>query len=143
MKRTPLNRKTPLRSVAAKPKAKRTERTAHLGRTKRPRVSKTAAEDRHIARVKAMPCCVTGRRIGSDGLGVVAHHLMVAPGKRTRRDHQWIVPLLDELHRNHSPISVHGLGTEAKFERHHGLMPGYLITFARAAWEASEREEAL
>lgn len=131
MKRTPLRRKTPLRSRSAMPRAKHVERTAQLGRMKRKRLSKTALEEKHLARVAALPCCVTGKR------PVVVHHLMRAPGKRTRRDHRWVVPLTDELHRNTAAESVHGLGTEAKFEAHHRLVDGYLVAWAAREWEVT------
>jgi hypothetical protein len=52
------------------------------------------------------------------------------------------VRILDELHRNNSKISVHGLGTEAKFEAHHRLTPGYLIAWARREWEETCKEKA-
>jgi hypothetical protein len=128
VKRTPLVRKTPLRSGATKPKVKHPERTAQLGRMKRKRVSKTALEALHLARLATMPCCVSGRR------PVEPHHLMKAPDKRTRRDHRWVVPLHHTMHRG--PAGVHGLGSEAKFEEHHGLAPGFLIAWAEREWEA-------
>lgn len=135
MKRTPLKRKTPLRSRAVMPKAKRSERTAHIGRMKRTATSKSALEDKHLARVAGLPCCVTGRR------PVVVHHLMKAPGKRCRRDHKWVVPLINDLHRNESKESVHGLGTEAKFEAHHHLVPGFLIAEAERLWRETNASE--
>lgn len=129
MKRTPLRRKTPLAQRSATPKAKHVERTAQLGRMKRKRVSKTALEARHLARIAAMPCCVTGKR------PVEVHHLMKAPGKRTRRDHRWVVPLHYLEHRG--ATGIHGLATEAKYEAHHGLVDGYLIAWAAREWEVS------
>jgi hypothetical protein len=132
MKRTPLVRKTPLRSGATKPKVKHPERTAQLGRMKRKRVSKTALERHHLARMAAKPCCVSGL------VCVEVHHLMRAPDKRCRRDHRWVVPLIASLHRG--PEGIHGLGSEAKFEEHHGLAPGFLIAWAQREWEATEHE---
>ena len=45
MKRTPLKRKTPLRSRAVMQKAKHSERTAHIGRMKRKATDYTALEE--------------------------------------------------------------------------------------------------
>jgi hypothetical protein len=127
MKRTPLVRKTPLARKAVKPKAVHPERTAHIARMKRKAVSQTALEKRHIARLHDLPCVVTGKR------PVEAHHLMQAPGKERRRDHRWAVPLHYLAHRG--PEGIHGLGTEAKFESHHGLRRGFLIELAAKLWE--------
>lgn len=135
MKRSPLKRKTPLARKSAKPKRTHPERTAQLGRMKRERVSKTELEAKHLARLAAMPCIVTGKR------PVEVHHLMTAPDKRTRRDHRWVVPLHYLMHRG--PAGVHGLGSEAAFEKHHGYAPGWLIAWARKEWEGTcEANEA-
>jgi hypothetical protein len=125
MKRTPLRPKRPT------PRRKAPERAP--GRMKRPRVSKTAQEARHLERVAGLPCCVTGKR------PVEVHHLMKAPDKRTRRDHRWVVPLHYLMHRG--PEGIHGLGSEAKFEQHHGLRQDYLIAFALGAWAETERQQ--
>lgn len=127
MRRSTIRRKTPLRSKAAKPKAVHPERTAHLGRMKRKATDMNALEEAHIARIKAMPCLITGKT------PVDVHHLMKAPGKRCRRDHRWVVPLHHTMHCG--PQGVHGLGTEELFEKGHGLAPGFLVDWAYAAWE--------
>jgi hypothetical protein len=132
MKRTPLVRKTPLARKAARPKAVHSERTAHLGRMKRTATDMNALEEEHVARIRKMPCLVTGKA------PVDVHHLMKAPGKRCRRDHRWVIPLHRSKH-NGGPTSLHGLGTEAKFEKEHGLAPGYLVAWAKREWEESER----
>lgn len=126
MKRSPLNRKTPLRSTAAKPKAVHPERTAHIGRMKRKATDMNELEEHHVARIKAMPCLVS-RRAHPD-----PHHLMKAPGKRCRRDHRWVVPLHRSMH-----DFLHALGSEAAFEKHQGLTPGFLIAWAKQEWEKS------
>lgn len=131
MKRTPLKRKTTLRSRAAKPKAVHRERTAHLGRMKRKATDMNALEAFHVERVRKLPCLIQGNRIAG-----AAHHLMKAPGKRCRRDHQWVVPLSPEFH-NMGSRSVHALATEEAFEREHGLAPGFLIDAAKRLWEES------
>jgi hypothetical protein len=95
---------------------------------KRKATDMNALEERHIARIKAMPCLVSGKR------PVDCHHLMKAPDKRCRRDHRWVVPLHRDLH-NGGPDSVHGCGTEARFEVRHGFQRGYLVAWARKAWE--------
>jgi hypothetical protein len=121
-------KRTPLRAKRETPRRTHPERVQH-GRTKRKRVSKTAAEDRHLARVGALPCCVTGKR------PVEVHHLMKAPDKRTRRDHRWVVPLHYLEHRG--PDGIHGLGSEAKFENLRGLVAGFLIAEADRLWRES------
>lgn len=99
-------------------------------RMKRPQADKpNAAEQRHMDRLAQMPCLVTGRK------PVVLHHVMKAPGKRCRRDHRFVVPLVPEMH-NMGPDSVHELGSEALFERKHGLRPS-LADWAVKEWEAS------
>ena len=122
-------RRSPLSRKRAVPRKVHPERVQH-GRIKRPITDRNAFETFHMGRLKQLPCCVSKRFVGSDGRGVVVHHLQNAPGKRCRRDHNWTVPLLDELHRNDSKIGVHGLGTEAKFEEHHNLAPGFLVAEA-------------
>lgn len=126
MKRTPLNRKTPLKRKRDSIRVTHPERVQHH-RMKRARVSKTALEAQHLARLAAMPCVATGKR------PVEVHHLMKAPDKRTRRDHRWAVPLHYTMHRG--PTGVHGLGSEEKFEQEHGLAPGFLIAWAKREWE--------
>ena len=128
MKRTPLTRKTPLKRKRDSIRVVHPERVQHQ-RMKRKRVSKTALEAQHLARLAGMPCAVTGKR------PVEVHHLMKAPDKRTRRDHRWTVPLHHTMHRG--PAGVHGLGSEAAFEQHHGLAPGFLIAWAQREWEKS------
>lgn len=128
MKRSQLSRKTPLRASVSRVKAKHPERTAHLGRVKRKITDMSALEEKHLERIKALPCLVSGRR------PVDPHHVMKAPGKRCRRDHRWVVPLHRELH-SFGPKSLHGLGSEAAFEKEHGLAPGYLVAWAKREWE--------
>jgi hypothetical protein len=130
MKRTPLVRKTPLARKSPKPRQTHPERTAHLSRTKRTATSTSALEKKHLDRVGTLPCAVSGKR------PVDKHHLMVAPGKERRRDHRWVVPLHPSLH-NQGAESVHMLGSEAKFEAHHGLRRGWLIEQAAKLWEES------
>lgn len=127
MKRTPLSRRTPLRAKREAPR--RNEGRVQAGRMKSKAVSKTALEKRHLERIAGLPCIVSGKR------PVVVHHLMIAPGKERRRDHRWVVPLVNDLHRNDAKDSVHGLGTEAKFEAHHRLKRGFLIEQAARLWE--------
>jgi hypothetical protein len=133
MKRTPIVRKTPLRSRSTTPKVKHPERTAQLGRMKRKRVSKTELERQHLGRIASMRCIVSNEYV------ICVHHLMKAPGKRTRRDHRWVIPIAPRLH-NMGDDSIHGLGSEEAFERKHGLVPGFLIAWAKREWEASCNE---
>jgi hypothetical protein len=120
---------------AKRPRVKHPERVAH-GRMKRKITDMNALEERHMDRLLGLPCCVTG------GRPIERHHLMKAPNKRCRRDHKWVVPLLERLHQNWSKESVHGLGTEEKFERHHKLPPGFLVEVAAREWETTLKMEA-
>ena len=78
----------------------------------RKRNTATAAEKRHMGRVAAMGCLVC-RSPAS------VHHIMHAPGKATRRDHRWIVPLCRAHHQDR--WGVHGLGSERAFQEHYGI----------------------
>jgi hypothetical protein len=126
-----VKRRTPLARRSARSKVKHPERVRH-GRIKRRITDMNALEEKHMERLLGEPCCVTGQR------QIERHHLMKAPAKRCRRDHKWVVPLIPKLHQNWSPISVHGLGTEAKFEAFHDLPDGFLITVAEREWNVSE-----
>ena len=92
-----------------------------------PRLSPTAAEQRHMDRVRAKGCVVTG------ATDVVLHHIMKCPGKTKRRDHRFVVGLVPELH-NMGPLSVHSLGSEARFLEVHGYD---LAAIAVREWENS------
>ena len=92
-----------------------------------PRLEPTAAEQRHMDRVRAMGCVVTGSS------EVVLHHVMKCPGKTKRRDHRFVVGLVPELH-NMGPLSVHALGSEARFLEVHGYD---LAAIAIRLWENS------
>lgn len=88
----------------------------------------TADERRHLYRVAAMPCVVTGKR------PIHVHHVMHAPGKMQRRDHRFVVPLSPELH-NMGDASVHALGGEAAFLEAHGVD---LCAVAVRLWETRD-----
>lgn len=92
-----------------------------------PRLVPTAAEQRHMDRVRAKGCVVTGAS------EVVLHHIMKCPGKTKRRDHRFVVGLVPELH-NMGPASVHELGSEARFLEVHGID---LAAIAVREWENS------
>jgi hypothetical protein len=102
-----MKRKTPIRLRGKKPKAAQ------------------GLEKLHLARIGAMPCVVTGKP------GIVLHHVMKCPGKKTRRDHRFVVPLIPELH-NMGDRSVHMLGSEDAFKREHGID---LASWAVREWE--------
>jgi len=113
--RTPMKRGTPMARKAMR-----------KGR-RNPRLVPTSAEQRHMDRVRAMGCVVTG----ADEVHV--HHIMVCPGKTKRRDHRFVVGLAPELH-NMGPQSVHALGSEARFLEVHGID---LAAIATRLWENS------
>ena len=119
-------RRSPLKRIREKPR--RNEGRVKHKRTKgKAKAEPTAIERKHMDRVAALGCCVTGRP-------AVIHHLMKCPGKRRRRDHRFVVPLAPELH-NMGPNSVHMLGSEAKFFEVHGID---LAALAVRLWEESE-----
>jgi hypothetical protein len=115
MRRTPLNpkRATPRRNEG---------RISH-GRMK-PRASEGPTEDqlrfweslRFYPDGRNRPC-----QCGCGKVGEAIHHLLArAPGKGKRRDHNFVVILAHACHNGRSD-SVHGLGSEAAFERVHGV----------------------
>ena len=124
MKRSPLRNKRPT------PRRKAPERVAYTRTSRKAGAAPDGPEKRHIERIAAMPCLVTGKT------PVVVHHLMKCPGKQRRRDHRFVIPIIPELH-NMRPESIHGLGSEEKFERVWSLAPGFLAAWAIQQWEES------
>lgn len=122
-----MKRNAPLPARRATPRRKAPERVAHNRSKPKAGAAPTAAERRHMDRVAAMPCLVTGQR------EVVLHHVMKCPGKRMRRDHRFVVPLTPEMH-NMGDQSVHMLGSEARFLEVHGID---LAAWAVRLWEES------
>lgn len=114
-------RRAPLKP--GKPMARKAMRKGR----RNPRLEPTAAEQRHMDRVRAMGCVVTGAS------EVVLHHIMKCPGKTKRRDHRFVVGLVPELH-NMGDQSVHALGSEARFLEVHGHD---LAAIAVREWENS------
>ncbi|MGV7119616.1 hypothetical protein [Sphingopyxis sp. 550A] len=85
-----------------------------------------AAERRHKDRVKRMPCCGCGRRGPSD-----AHHtLLPVPGKRWRRDHEFIVPVCKDCHQGTN--GIHGIGHEGLWCDRVGVDTAAIATRLRA-----------
>lgn len=80
---------------------------------------------------KARPCqCGCGR------VGEAIHHLLGrVPGKGGRRDHWFVVNLSNFCH-NLGRDSVHGLGSEAAFQKVHGVDLGAVASANLKAWEA-------
>ena len=118
MKRSPLNRK--------RDKPRRNEGRVTSVRVKpRARSAPTASEKAHLDGIAAMGCLVCRAPAN-------VHHVMKAPGKVQRRDHRFVAPLCREHHQGDT--GVHGLGSEAKFERAHGID---LAAWAVAEWERS------
>ena len=92
------------------------------------KVRATGAEARHMVRIAAMPCAVTGTR------PIHVHHILRMEGKSRRRDHRYIVPLAPHLHLASYKGSVHDLGGEPQFLEYHGID---LVAWAVRAWEQS------
>lgn len=120
-----MQRHTRLKPKRDKPRRKAPERVP--GRVKRKATSPpTAAEQRHMDRIAAMPC------LGCGTWPVEVHHSLTAPGKRCRRDHRFVCPLCPNCHRGST--GVHGLGSERLFGERIGLCLG---AWAVAEWEKS------
>jgi len=65
-----------------------------------------AAEKRHKAWIKSLPCIGCGAVGRSD-----AHHTLLSiPGKRWRRDHEFLIPVCWDCHQG--PRGIHGIGNE-------------------------------
>lgn len=91
-------------------------RRAPMARTQMRRTPKKRAPAAVQRYWNALPhgCAVCGD-------DAVLHHLLAeAPGKASRRDH-WFVVKLCPNHHNMGTHSVHGLGSEAAFERVTGV----------------------
>jgi len=110
-RRSLLKQRKPLAKKRLLPR--RDEGRVQHGRVKR-KLAPTDEERRHLDRVAAMPCIVTGKR------PIHVHHVMHMPGKCQRRDHRFVVPLSPDLH-NMGDQSVHALGGEDAFYQVHGV----------------------
>lgn len=66
----------------------------------------TAAEQRHIDRVRQLPCLACG------AWPVSAHHVTSDGYKRLTKDHMRVVPLCPQCHQ-HGPHAVHVIGHQA------------------------------
>ena len=65
-----------------------------------------AAEKRHKAWIKSLACIGCGVVGRSD-----AHHTLLSiPGKRWRRDHEFLIPVCWACHQG--PQGIHGIGNE-------------------------------
>lgn len=110
MKRTPLRRKRET------PRRKAPERV--VSARLKPKAGQEPSDEqrRFHAHLRGLPCqCGCGRP------SECFHHLMApAPGKVGRRDHWFGVGLTHECH-NLGTKSVHLLGSEAAFQREHGV----------------------
>lgn len=126
-----LLRKTPLAKKRAKPR-RNDGRVQHHRSKPKAGAPPTAAERRHIARVREMPCLVCG---GPS----TAHHVTSDGFKRTGKYHRLVVPLCAIHHQKvwdpkaADPVSVEGLG-HAGFLRTYGID---LLAWAEAAWAES------
>jgi hypothetical protein len=127
MKRTPLRRKrlTPRRSAP--------ERVQHVRTKPRAGAPPTAAEKRHIERVAAMPCLVSGDP-------ATVHHVTGYADRigRFSRSHRLVVPLAPQFHQHDfGSKSVERLNHRG-FYREHGID---LLAEAERLWRESEALE--
>jgi hypothetical protein len=123
IRRTPLVRKTPLRPSAKPIRARRPGRSAD----RRPGMS-----PRHLALIRQLPCCVTGRPGPND-----PHHLIGGPaaaerGVSLKATDRWAVPLSREPHERVQNI---GSRNEAAWFREHGIAD--VAALARELWALS------
>lgn len=108
-------KRTPLRAKRTTPR--RNEGRIQHGRMKARTVEPTAEQQRYHDWLRAKGGC----QVCSTHYNLVIHHLLArAPGKQGRRDH-WFVVLICAGHHNMGIISVHGLGSEAKFRAKTGV----------------------
>lgn len=87
---------------------------------------------RHLPDGQNRPCqCGCGR------VGEALHHLLArVPGKGPRRDH-WFVVLLSHRCHTFGRDSVHMLGSEAAFEKMHGVDLAAIAVENLRAWRAA------
>lgn len=101
----------------------------------RPKASRppTAEQQRYHLWLRQRAKCEAG------GTGdLVLHHILAfTPGKQGRRDHWFVVLISADLH-NISEKSVHGLGSEAKFLREHGVDLVAIARLRLAQWRAMQ-----
>jgi hypothetical protein len=119
-------RRTALKSRRETPR-RNDGRVTQLRMKPKAKVAPGGLEVRHIARIAAMGCLVCGAPAN-------VHHIMRAPGKIRRRDHRFIAPLCQPHHQGDH--GVHGLGSEAKFEEHHGID---IVGWAVRQWQLTEQ----
>lgn len=126
-----LKRRTPLRRKRATPR-RNEGRVQHKRAKPKAKAPPDAAEQRHLDRVANGPCIVCGK---TDD--IVLHHVMKAPNKKRRRDHRFVARLCAG-HHNMSNVSVHALGSEAKFLAHTGVD---VVAWAIEQWAISQSME--
>lgn len=109
-------RRTPLPRKRATPR--RNEGRVQHGRMKEKVGAEPNEEQRRFhASLRALGRCQCG--CGRNGTDI--HHLLArTPGKGRRRDHWYVIFLNSGCHNGRSD-SVHGLGSEAAFEKVHGV----------------------
>ena len=123
MKRSPLKKK--------RDKPRRNEgRIQHKRMKPKAKRQPTPEEEFHIERLRALPCVVPGCYLDS-----VFHHIMHMNGKDCRRDHRYGANLCPG-HHNMGDQSVHLLGSEKKFQMHHGID---LVRYAIEQWSISQK----
>jgi hypothetical protein len=117
----------------ATPRRKAPERVPHARLKPKASAPPTAEQERFHASLRGLPCqCGCGRP------GECTHHLLAsAPGKVGRRDHWFVVRLSNHCH-NGARLSVHGLGSEARFQRETGAADLAAVAAANLArWRAA------
>lgn len=86
-----------------------------------------AAERRHHAQIREMPCLLCG------AAPVSVHHVVSDGYKRVSKDHRYVAPLCPECHQN-GPDAIHRNSPE-----HFNELLGFnLLDWASDQWEASQ-----
>ncbi len=91
----------------------------------------TAAQKRHLAKVREMACLTCGRYPAS------AHHVVSDGYKRLSKDHMRVCPLCPDCHQN-GPNAVHKIGHRAFCELYGVDLLNVAKRMADGRWEAMD-----
>ena len=107
-------KRSPLRPTRREPRRRAPERVVH--QRIKPRAGTSATAEQQEFWSSLPPQCQ-----GCGGAGECVHHLLSdASGKVGRRDHWFVVRLCHSCH-NLGTLSVHLLGSEARYREVHGV----------------------
>lgn len=120
MKRSPMSPGKPLqrgkpmnRGTSVKPTTAISKKRSTLNPS---RLTHTAEEDRHLARVAALGCVVCSECLGIEGTPAIVHHLRTAQGKM-RASHMDTLPVCPAHHQD-SGEGIHDMGRRQFAEKY-------------------------